>query len=148
MVTVPSCRGLTEDWPRTGCYSDRMTLRDIPRLLPMVAAGDSQSGPTALTIAQLMRGISPAQLAWLDKRVRLESSEYWWRKLSPESVTRLSRRGLDPLAIGLFGSDRNGYVRAAVVDCLADVRDGREVPFLTLRAKDWVPPWRNEPPNC
>jgi hypothetical protein len=93
------------------------------------------------TIAHLMRGISPAQLAWLDEQVRRESYDYAWRRLSPETVTRLGRtRDFDLVVIDLFGSHRNGFVRATALDCLTGLRDGREIPILTLRANDWVAP--------
>jgi hypothetical protein len=110
-------------------------VRVVPLLLPMVAADDALSEQTGRTIAQLMRGISPTQLAWLDEQVRRESYNDTWRRLSPETVTRLnSTRDFDPLVIGLFGSHRNGFVRAAALDCLAGFRDGHRLPCRYSRS--------------
>ena len=50
------------------------------------------------------------------------------------------RSASDPLVIGLFASHGNGWVRAAALEELARATDGREIPFLALRANDWVTP--------
>jgi hypothetical protein len=123
-----------------------VNINQLPLLLPMVAVDDAQSANAARTIVRLLQGISPSQFAWVDREVRRASYGVYhvdnpWSTFSPERVYRACQsETFDPVVIGLFGSHRNGFVRAAVLECLAGVVDGREIPFLALRANDWVPP--------
>jgi hypothetical protein len=119
-------------------------LRVVPALLEILARKDSLSDYAAPAIAQLVRRIAPAQLAWLDEQAR-RWYEYGptdaWSTLRPEDVPGLARRaGFDPAVIGLLASHGSGFVRAAVLEELARIVDGREIPFLVLRANDWVEP--------
>jgi HEAT repeat protein len=60
-------------------------------------------------------------------------------QLSGETIRALR---LEPDAawavFGLLSFHSNGWIREAAVDRLADVQDGREIPFLLYRANDWV----------
>jgi hypothetical protein len=49
-------------------------------------------------------------------------------------------RNVDPTVIGLLASHASGFVRAAALEVLAQSVDGQEIPFLSLRANDWVEP--------
>ena len=133
--------------PRRDCLkalSASGEFRVVPLLLPLLAANDSLTEDAARAVEQLLRGIEPAQLAWVDEHARMYSYEYGrrddaWRNLWPDKVPALGR-ALEkyPTALGLLASSRSGFVREAVVNELARVMDGREIPFLALRANDWV----------
>jgi HEAT repeat protein len=117
----------------------------VPDLLPLLAADDSLAPHVARTIAALVRGVTPVQLAWLDDQVRHSSRAYYqrgaWGKLTPERVSHLAQVvPPDPGAIGLLASHANGFVRAAALEVLAHNTDGQEIPFISLRANDWVDP--------
>jgi HEAT repeat protein len=117
-------------------------IRLVPALLPFLASDDSLRPHVARVIAELVRGIAPAALGWLDEQVR---QEYYrsrsWEGFAPDAVSRLARTvQRDPVVLGIVASHRNGFVRAAALEVLAECTDGREIPFLTLRANDWVAP--------
>jgi hypothetical protein len=121
-------------------------VRVVPDLLPRLAADDSLAPHVARTIVELVREVTPVQLCWLDEQVRHRSHAYdsWrgaWQKLAPGAVSRLARAAdLDPTVIGLLASHANGFVRAAALEVLAQSVGGQEIPFLSLRANDWVEP--------
>jgi HEAT repeat protein len=120
-------------------------VRVAPDLLPLLAADDALVPHVARTIADLVRGVTPVQLSKLDEQVRHSSRAYYqrgaWGKLTPEAVADLARAvHPDPGAIGLLASHANGFVRAAALEVLAQSADGQEIPFLSLRANDWVEP--------
>jgi HEAT repeat protein len=120
-------------------------IRVVPDLLPLLAADDSLTPHVARTIAELVREITPVQLSWLDEQVRQSSYAYYrsgaWQKLAPGAVSRLAQAAhLDPTVIGLLASHANGFVRAAALEVLAERAGGQELPFLSLRANDWVEP--------
>jgi hypothetical protein len=96
-------------------------------------------------IAELVREVTPVQLSWLDERIRHSSYAYnWsgaWNKLAPASVLRLTQAyELDVAIIRLLASHANGFVRAAALEVLAQRTTGQEIPFLSVRANDWVEP--------
>ena len=115
----------------------------------MLADDDIRAPQVARTIAELLRGMTPVQLSWLDERVRRGSyvdynARSAWQKLAPGAVPRLAQAvDFDPTVVGLIASHANGFVRAAALEVLAqqgDGQDGQELPFLSLRANDWVEP--------
>ena len=119
-------------------------FRVVPALLTILARNDSLSPHAARAIAALVHGAGPADVAWLDEQARsgaymFSHDDAWWT-LAPDGVARLAATaGFDPAILGLLASHRNGYVRAAAVERLGAVTTGQEIPFLTLRANDWVP---------
>jgi HEAT repeat protein len=120
-------------------------VRVVPDLLPLLTADDALAPHVARTIAELVRDVTPVQLSWLDEQVRHSSYAYYWRgawhKLAPAAVSRLAQAAdLDPMVIGLLASHANGFVRAAALEVLAPRLGGQEIPFLSLRANDWVEP--------
>ncbi len=133
--------------PRPDCLKRLAAAREhrvVPELLPLFAAECSLSQDTARAIAALVSEIGPAALGWIDERARRDSSSDWyppdaWGKLSPAAVHRLARVAATyPAAIGLLASHPNGFVREAAVEELGAFTDGQEIPFLALRANDWV----------
>jgi hypothetical protein len=120
-------------------------LRVVPALLPLVVLDERLAPEAGRTITALVRDATPVQLAWLDEQLRTwYHGLYWsnaWHTASPEAVSRAAQApGLQTVVIGLLASHRNGFVRAAVLDVLAQRRDGEEIPFLCLRVNDWVEP--------
>lgn len=120
-------------------------VRVVPHLVPLLAADDFLTPHVAKTIAELVGEITPVQLSWLDEQVRHSSYAYWsraaWQGLAPKAVSRLAQAAdLDPRVIGLLASHANGFVRAAALEVLAHSVEGQEIPFLSLRANDWVEP--------
>jgi hypothetical protein len=86
--------------------------------------------------------LRPDQLAWLDEEVRRTYDRTGvWSGFAPAAVTRVARiSAFDPAVVGLLACHANGFVRAAALEVLAGTLDGRELPFLALRANDWVEP--------
>jgi hypothetical protein len=127
--------------------ADSREVRTVPDLFPLLAAEDSVAPHVASAIAELVRDPTPVELSWLDERLRPGSYAYYpcpWRKLAPEAVSRLAQSAnLDPAVVGLVASHPNGFVRAAALEVLAQHTEGQEIPFLALRANDWVEPVAN-----
>jgi HEAT repeat protein len=120
-------------------------VRVVPDLLPLLVADDALLPHAGRTIADLLRDVTPVQLSWLDEQVRHSWHAYYssgaWRRLTPDAVSRLAHAAdLDPAVVGLLASHGNGFVRAAALEMLAQTVDGREIPFFSLRANDWVEP--------
>lgn len=113
-------------------------VRAIPDLLRLLASDDALAPEVARTLADLLRKIDPATLWWLDEQVR---HTVGWKRLHPGEVRRLAETaGLDTSVVGLLASHANGFVRAAALEVMAERHDGEEIPFLSLRANDWVEP--------
>jgi HEAT repeat protein len=137
---------------------------DLPALLRRIAAaGEPAAVPflvsflldrreevasaAASALGQLVGAIYPADLSWLDERIRVGSAPWYalsseWCRLRPEQVCRLQRLPGGAAAVGLASCHASGYVRQAAVECLASVTDGSELPFLLIRLNDWVEPVR------
>ena len=120
-------------------------VRAVPDLLPLIAADDDLAPHVARTIAILVRNVTPVQLSWIDEHVRRGSyATNWsnpWRQLAPAAVSTLAdAHELDATVVGVLTSHANGFVRAAALEVLATHTGGQEIPFLALRANDWVEP--------
>src|SRR5262249_4597886 len=120
-------------------------VRVAPDLLPLLATDEALAPYVCRTIADLVRGVTPVQLSWLDEEVRHGSHGYRgrpaWESLQPRAVSHLATTiGLEPSVVGLLASHANGFVRAAALEVLARCAGGEEIPFLSLRANDWVAP--------
>jgi len=118
--------------------------RAVPPLMPLIAANDALTPIAARTAARLLLGVSPSQLSWIDVEARRylapDRSHRPWQELTAAAIPALIEN-LRPqwTAIGLLASHANGYVRQAAVSALGSATDGTEIPFLALRANDWVP---------
>ena len=118
-------------------------IRVVPNLLPLMTTDDALAPQVARTIAEVVRDVTPVQLSWLDEQVRHSSYAHsWsdaWYQLAPSAVPRLAQGAeFDGAVIGLIASHSNGFVRAAALEVLAEHTGGQEIPFLALRANDWV----------
>jgi HEAT repeat protein len=125
--------------------ADSREFRVVPDLLPLLAADEAVVPHVGRAIAVLVRDVTPVQLSWLDEQVRHSSyAHYWsnaWHKIAPAAISRLAQTyELDAAVIGLLASHANGFVRAAALELLAQRTSGREIPFISLRANDWVDP--------
>lgn len=118
-------------------------LRVVPDLLFLLPCAKALAPHVGRVIADLVRSVTPAQLAVLDQRVRpgmYVDTPGSWTALTPAAVRTLARAcDLRASVIGLLGSHGNGYVRAEAIEVLAQHVDGDELPYLALRVNDWVP---------
>jgi hypothetical protein len=117
----------------------------VPDIFPLVTNDDALSPHAARTIAELVRGVDPNQLASLDVQMRpgyhAHDRRGFWQTISPDAVRRLAEIArFDPCVVGLIASHSSGFVRAAALELLAESTSGDEIPFLALRANDWVAP--------
>ena len=118
-------------------------IQAVPGLLPLVVE-DKLRAETAATITAVFREVTPSALAWIDEAARGSMLRYYtnsWWSLQPEAVPRLAglMRG-HPVVVGLLACHPDGHVREAAVIELSRLHDGSEIPFLALRANDWVQP--------
>jgi hypothetical protein len=111
------------------------------RLLPIFALEAPLRTEAASAIHALVKSITPADLASLDRRVRSGDDgphEGWWR-LEADAVPALARSaGTHAAVVGLLASHPSGFVREAAVRQLDSFTGGEEIRFLALRANDWV----------
>jgi HEAT repeat protein len=127
----------------------------------IVASGDVGAVPELLCIAlehagsqraacveaawALAAPLLPGGLPELDEWLRRAGpwSGFWeggWKRLTPREVTALPlASSADHILVCLLASHPNGHVREAAVIRLASSTDGEEIPFLLVRANDWVP---------
>lgn len=117
--------------------------RAVPDLLPLLVANDALRPHVARTIAALSANVSPSQLSWLDSQARRFHSVAFddrdWFALQPSGVVDLCR-SIRPhwAAMGILASHPNGFVREIALRELGRSTGGVEIPYLTIRANDWV----------
>ena len=126
--------------------ADSREVRVVPDLLPLLAADEALAPHVGRTIAQSRPGRDPgsallARRAGASRLVR----PLLVRRLAPACACGRFASGADvrdsmPSVIGLLASHANGFVRAAALELLAQHTSGREIPFISLRANDWVDP--------
>ena len=88
-------------------------VRVVPDLMRLLAMNDSLAPHVARTISNIVQGITPVQLSWLDEQVRRASYAYHrtgaWDGLSPGAVSDLAATAdFDPIVIGLLASHASG----------------------------------------
>jgi hypothetical protein len=120
--------------------------RAVRHLLFLLADRNALFPDVAAAIDRLLTGVTPAELAWLDGHARacprddVRASTQSWNRLNARGAREMANAATAyPGAIGMLASHGSGYVREIAVLALADIRDGRELPFLILRVNDWVP---------
>ena len=118
----------------------------VPSLIYFALSSRNEARRAARrAIAKLIACVPVARLAEFDGIAR-ESAFHWgfgerWRTISPAAVAEFVSE--DDRGILAFASmHANGRVREAALRTLAAQSDGRELPFLLLRANDWVEPIR------
>ena len=94
-------------------------------------------------VRKLFLACADEELVGLDERIRDWS--YWprigpWAQMQAHEVAKVSATEESHTTIlGFMTCHRNGRVRQEAVVLLGKVGDRRAVPFLLLRANDWVP---------
>lgn len=118
----------------------------IPDLLPLVLSGDKTIAARATeAIERLLGTIAPADYARFDEYIRQKDIDWKWRRarwseLRVDDVRYLSRlREGTPALLGVMSGHPSGYLREAAVRELGKINSGAELPFLLMRANDWVP---------
>ncbi len=101
-----------------------------------------------LSISRLLSLVPTARFMEFDAAIR-EHGDGWhylpgpWRLLSP-AVAGTFTKEEDMGVLALASMHCNGRVREAALRVLATREDGQELPFLLLRANDWVVPIREK----
>ncbi len=113
----------------------------VPRLAGFLDPSKRHEAAVALqAIGLLLQSAKPAELRRLDLEIRRQAPYWGFGKLRAKDVARLrSLSGESLAAAAICSMHRSGYVREAAVRELAVRRDTLELPYLILRAADWVP---------
>lgn len=114
-------------------------------LTPFVLAERRQTArAAAAAVGGLLASVTPAELSRLDLTFR-ERSPYAgryclaWHELAPAHLNNLESFGEHSLALlGAASFHESGYVREEAVKRLGRTSSGAELPFLLIRANDWV----------
>ncbi len=115
----------------------------VPRIMslvlderPAVAAAAEQ------VVEALRRRIGLRELGAFDRAFRHRSAHrpesLRWHQLNAEQVRSLAARPRGPTLVQLATCHPRGHVREEAIRCCAVRADGSELPFLLLRANDWV----------
>ncbi len=122
----------------------------IPDLLPILIIGDRKSIlASAKAIHHLLQMIKPPDFVRFDEFVRQGYADWRvrrepWYVMKPKDVGHLASMGeMSVSLLGIASCHTNGYVREAAVRELGKTETGAELPFLLIRANDWVPEIRS-----
>jgi HEAT repeat protein len=117
----------------------------IPYLTKMIREKDTELRKATLrSIDRLLRLLRPTDLRRLDQEIRTRwVYSSWAPTLKPKHVGKLVMKYDYPLAAAAICSmHRSGFIREEAVRRLAALRTGEELPYLLIRAADWVEPVR------
>jgi hypothetical protein len=123
--------------------------RAIPCLVCLLGAPELRARRAA---ARALDGLMPrslTDLALLDSKIRdrgLYAYDTWWPLDRPQLNHRLTEpqvrfvidEGLSLRVLGVLSFNAEGRIRELATRALAGFSGGEEVPFLLLRANDWV----------
>lgn len=121
----------------------------IPRIISLALDRRREVAEAAgQAVEKLCAGVGPRNLGTLDRAFRDLSpylhSEYMpWCRLDVNDLDRLDRLSAGAALLRLAMCHPSGYVRAEAIRRSVSFGDGREIPFLLLRANDWVLPVRD-----
>ena len=133
--------------PRVPVLAELGRLGDVavlPNLLGPLAVGGVVGRAAARAADEILRRTPAVDYALLDARIRnawwwVEDARLGWGDLDAGHLVRKAPSGWLRMAyFGLASLHRNGRVREAAVQALAEERSGDEIPFLVLRLNDWV----------
>lgn len=125
-------------------------VRAVPYLLWLLSVTDSVVVEAAIRTLDGLMPRDASRLLLLERTVRAAGPSLWdspWPsdRPSPDRVIPSSRarllieRGLPLSVLGLVSLNADGRTRELATRSLAEHKDGDELPFLLLRANDWVP---------
>lgn len=117
----------------------------IPDLLPILMTANRKSALTcAEAIQHLLMQLKPADFVRFDEYVR-QAYYTWagdlqpWHSIKAADIAYLAGTGKVSVSLlGIASCHRNGYIREEAVRELGRIETGAELPFLLLRANDWV----------
>ena len=122
----------------------------IPDLLPILIIGDRKSIlASAKAIHHLLQMLKPPDFVRFDEFVRQGYADWRvrrepWYVVKPKDVGHLASMGdMSVSLLGIASCHTNGHVREAAVRELGKTETGTELPFLLIRANDWVPEIRS-----
>jgi HEAT repeat protein len=117
----------------------------IPDLLPIIVTGNKNLiSACAKAVHQLLQHLQPSDFARFDEYVRQGCSDWRvrrepWYVLKPKDVGHLASMGESSVSLlGIASSHTSGYVREEALRELGKIRNGAELPYLLIRANDWV----------
>src|SRR2546426_4479663 len=126
----------------------------IPDLLPFLIIGDRRSIlDSAKAIHHLLQMLKPTDFVRFDEFVRQGYPDWRvrrepWYLMKPKDVGHLASMGeMSASLLGIASCHTNGHVREAAVRELGKTETGTELPFLLIRANDWVPEIRSSARN-
>src|SRR5260370_13426647 len=126
----------------------------IPDLLPFLIIGDRRSIlASAKAIHHLLQILKPTDFVRFDEFVRQGYPDWRvrrepWYLMKPKDVGHLASMGeMSVSLLGIASCHTNGHVREAAVRELGKTETGTELPFLLIRANDWVPEIRSSARN-
>jgi hypothetical protein len=113
--------------------------------LPILITGNKRAIlARARAIHQLLQQLKPADFARFDEYVRLGYSNWRvlrepWYTIKTKDVSHPASMGETSVSLlGLASCHTNGYVREEALRDLGKMETGAELPFLFIRANDWV----------
>lgn len=117
----------------------------IPDLLPILITGNTRlRSACAEAVYRLVQELKPAEFVRFDEYVRQGYSDWCvrcepWYSIKPKDIALLVNWGEISVAVlGIASCHTNGHVREVALRELGKSDTGAELPFLLLRANDWV----------
>jgi hypothetical protein len=117
----------------------------IPDLLPVLITGDKRSIKASAEASHgLLRQLKPIDFVSFDQFVRQGYSDWRprrepWYTMKPRDVSHIAGIGEECVSIlGIASFHASGYVREEATRELGRIETGAELPFLLIRANDWV----------
>lgn len=119
---------------------DSGELVAIPYIIALVLHHDKPVARAAAdAVHHLLAGALPSDLAWLDGEMRARMSWADWHTLNPSDILSFRRFDQSFVAVlGIASMHQNGHIREHALFLLNRVHSGEEIPYLLLRANDWV----------
>jgi hypothetical protein len=115
----------------------------VPRIMSLVFDDRPSVAAAAEQVVEaLRRRVGLRALGVFDRAFRhrsaLRADALRWHRLHAEEVRRLATRPGGRTLVQLATCHPSGHVRQEAIRCCAFRADGSEIPFLLLRANDWV----------
>jgi HEAT repeats len=133
---IPGRDTIEDEGARIARLGESGDLRSILDLLPFLPPEAHPAGSDAADAAHRILGRAiPTQLAWFDSWFRSRWAPPKWKDVRLGDAEWARRF---PGVVALASFHANGFVREVAVRLLASFEDGSELPFLLVRANDWV----------